>query len=461
MIKRTFIILFSLLSFASCGDRHQTPPPTVDPGKEEPEEPTGEWEKMLWMDADESFATSFSTPEKITALLDKIKDTGFNKIVVDVRPVEGTVLYDSSFMPSYGDSDTQGYDYLQFMIDEARKRDMKVTVSAVIFGAGFMKDAVRNPAVGRSRGVAWSDPALAKLACVEYVAGRGLMNTMDDTQAAKNSRQKGAGGFIFLNPAHPDAQDYALRFVEEIVTKYDFDAFALDYCRFPDAESDFSDFSRGEFERFIGRSVGNWPGDIFTYNPDGSHIKGTYYYDWWRWRATVVHDVVGRIRSKIKEIKPSVKLEYWAASWLSKDSGQNWASPLYDLSTDGEDGWYYRDWMTAEYSRTGFADHLDTFLIGTYMTNTYMAGSAAPKETMEYQLARGQRYVGRAARVYGNVAGTNTAATVEEQIYYCLTRSDGLMVFDVSHFINDTAKWAAFKRGIERAEKEAGTPAAN
>ncbi len=81
-----------------------------------------EKEKMLWMDADESFMTNFSTREKITTLLDKIKETGFNKIVVDARPCEGTVLYNSDFMPAYGNYNSRDYDYLQFMLDEAKKR---------------------------------------------------------------------------------------------------------------------------------------------------------------------------------------------------------------------------------------------------------------------------------------------------------------------------------------------------
>lgn len=405
--------------------------------------PRVEKEKMLWI-AEASFTTHLSSQEKIVALLDKIADTGFNSIVVDVRPVEGDVLYKSDFMGLYEDAGTRGYDYLQFMIDEARGRDIEVTAATTIFTAGH----TLRQGVKKKDGPVWRDPELAKLACVEYTPDKGVISILED------DGKEGAGGFAFLNPVHPEARKYALRFIEEIVTKYDIDGFSLDYCRFPDSESDFSEFTRGEFEKFVGAKIENWPGDVFTYNTDGSHNKGKYYYQWWQFRAEIIHDFVKTARETIKAIRPDVKLSYWTGSWLSKESGQNWASSSYDLSTDPDDGAGYREWLTADYSKAALADLLDTYLLGTYMPDTYMDGPEDPRESMEYQIARGQLYVGDACPLYGNVAGTNPAETVEEQIYYCLTRTDGVMVFDLSHFATDEVKWAAFKRGIERAEAE-------
>ena len=52
---------------------------------------------MLWFDAEANFQR-FSTQAGIIATLDKTQDAGFNKIVVDVKPVEGDVLYKSEFM---------------------------------------------------------------------------------------------------------------------------------------------------------------------------------------------------------------------------------------------------------------------------------------------------------------------------------------------------------------------------
>lgn len=52
---------------------------------------------MLWFDAEANFQR-FSTQAGIIAMLDKTQEAGFNKIVVDVKPVEGDVLYKSEFM---------------------------------------------------------------------------------------------------------------------------------------------------------------------------------------------------------------------------------------------------------------------------------------------------------------------------------------------------------------------------
>ena len=50
--------------------------------------------KYLWMCAEANFER-FSTKDSIDYYLDKIKETGFNHIVVDIKPIQGKVLYDS------------------------------------------------------------------------------------------------------------------------------------------------------------------------------------------------------------------------------------------------------------------------------------------------------------------------------------------------------------------------------
>ncbi len=184
-----------MFAIYSCDNGHKkVPPPIVKPpDNPDPPKPYAEKEKMLWIDADENYPNNLSTPEKVRATLDRIKDTGFNKIVVDVRPCEGSVLYESEFMPAFMDSDTRDYEgkkYLQFLLDEAKKRDIKVTVSTVVFGAGFMQDAARS--AGKQLGVAWNDTKLANLACMQYRPGIGMISAMNDTQKSKNDAKKAA-----------------------------------------------------------------------------------------------------------------------------------------------------------------------------------------------------------------------------------------------------------------------------
>ena len=426
-----FILTAALcLTAPSCSDKwehHDLP----DDGGGDTEEPTpyAEMEKELWFDASANFQR-FSTKEGISHWLDKTKETGFNKIVVDVRSVQGDVLYKSDFLTEAttlgGVTVHRDWDYLQYFIDEAHKRKLKVCVSTTIFPAG-------SPST-RS-GPAYRDTPWAKKTCMQYKT-TGMKDIKDDNTKVA----------AFLNPVLPEVQENALRMIEEIVTKYDIDAYALDYCRYPDGESDFSAETRSAFEGYIGQRLTDWPGDVFTYNPDGTHKAGKYYKKWWEFRSKVIRDFVAEVRKRIKAIKPEVKLEYWAASWWQGlyNNGQNWASPSYDPS--GEYGW----WASPDYFRTGFADQLDTFLLGTYLSKIY--GPNDP-ESIEYGIARAKRIIGRDCTIYGTVQCADPKFDIGEAVYLCMKSTQGLMVFDIVHVINNN-KWDAIKQGISRAEKE-------
>lgn len=74
---------------------------------------------MLWFDAEANFER-FSKKENITYYLDLAKSTGFNKIVVDVRPVQGDALFKSSYLTPLTDLAgihiERDWDYLQFLL---------------------------------------------------------------------------------------------------------------------------------------------------------------------------------------------------------------------------------------------------------------------------------------------------------------------------------------------------------
>lgn len=73
-----------------------------------------------------------------------------------------------------------------------------------------------------------------------------------------------------MNPVRKDVRKFALSIVREIVKNYDVDAYALDYCRYPGDDSDFSIDSQKAFERYLGKKIQNFPDDIFTWNTDGT-----------------------------------------------------------------------------------------------------------------------------------------------------------------------------------------------
>lgn len=191
--------------------------------------------KYLWFDAEANFER-FQYKDSIIYYLDKTKEAGFNRIVVNVRPLQGDALYSSSVLPSLkqlnGYTVERDWDYLQFFIDEAKKRELKVSVSTTIFSGG--RQHTGEGMVYRSTD--WEDQV-----AIQYTP-EGLASIQEDPSKVA----------VFLNPLSPEVQAFCLAFIRELVEKYDFDGYALDYCRYSGMETDFSPASREAFEKYTG-----------------------------------------------------------------------------------------------------------------------------------------------------------------------------------------------------------------
>ncbi|WP_343701357.1 family 10 glycosylhydrolase [Chitinophaga sp.] len=396
------------------------------PGPAQPEMP-----KYMWFDAEANFSR-FSSKDSIAYYLDKTKAAGFNQVVVDVRPIYGDVLYKKTRsmqqLRQIGKIRRTGkWDYLQVFIREARKRNLKVSVSTAIFPAGRPET---------SEGPAFRDKRFAGKTTVEHTPG-GMKDIREDTRKVA----------AFLNPLMPEVQEYALNFIREIVSGYDIDGYVLDYCRFADVENDFSPYTRQRFEQHIGKKIERFPEDIFsweTHNGKAVRKDGPYAKAWFAFRAGIIHDFIARAKKEIKAIQPDVQLEYWAASWYGHlySNGQNWASNTYDATAE-------YSWASPAYNKAGFAGELDVFMNGTYLEKTY--GMDDP-ESIEFGLARGKRLINGACKMYGSLYALNHK-DIEDQIYVCMTQSEGLVMFDIVQVIEFNL-WGRLKAGIDRAEKE-------
>lgn len=387
-------------------------------GNEKREKP-----KYMWLDAEANYER-FSNQDSICYYLDKVKDTGFNTVVVDVKSTDGLVHYKRT-KNMYDARPQQDWDYLQFFIDEAKKRDLKVAVSAMIFPAG-------RPST--KEGVVYMDDKWDGKTSLEY--------TPDGMLDIKNDPTKVAA---FLNPILPEVQNYCLEFIKEIVSNYKFDIFVLDYCRYSGIESDFSESSRKDFEKYIGEDVTDFPKDIFTWEKDAdgnNFVKdGKYAPQWYEYRAMVVHDFIKKVRDEIKVIQPDIKLDYWTASWhhVLYKQGQNWACNEYDLY-----GKY--PWASENYKKTGFAGYLDHFMNGAYLEKVY--GKDDP-ESIEYAYAKGREILGGKTVMLGSIYAL-AHDIMEDATYVSLTQADGLVVFDIVQVIQYDL-WDVFKRAIEKS----------
>lgn len=416
LMKRKLSLIICLLSlltvFVGCSEKKVEKP------------------KYLWVAIDANFER-LSTKDSITFYLDKMKETGFNGVVVDVKGVEGSVLYKSDFIPKLtqvkGFSCDRDWDYLGYFIEQAKKRGMSVCVSATIFPIGSPYHGV---------GTVYNDESLKKLTCLEYTPD-GMKKIEDDPS------QVGA----FMNPILPESREYALKMLKEIFTRYKFDAFCLDYCRFAGPMCDFSPATREAFENYIGTKLEKFPEDVYSYSADGSRIPGKYYKEWWTFRSLTVRNFISEVRDLRDQVAPDVKLHYWAASWLHAIyvNGQNWASPEADFYKE-----YENDWATPDYGKTGFADLLDVFITGTYLEHIW---GADDPESIEYGINRTIRDVKGACTVHGSLYAKNTVDEFDDAVYLSLSRTEGLMVFDMIQVVQNNL-WDKIKAGIDRAENE-------
>lgn len=393
-------------------------------------EETAEKPKYLWMCGEANF-DRFSDRDTITYYLEKAKTTGFNNVVVDVKPIEGKVLYKSKIVPELTCVDTlvveRDWDYLQYVIDEAHRLGMKVTASACVFPIG---------SPWWHKGLCYDDTTFDGRTCIEYRQDGNFGDIRE------NSTKVGA----FLNPVRQDSRDYALSVLTEIVENYDIDGLALDYCRFPDMESDFSDESRVVFEAYIGSMVENWPSDIFAYDAEGKLTEGKLYNDWLAFRATTIGDFVRTVSDSVKAIKPEIELNYWAASWIHaiEKNGQNWASPRSEWCKKYPYG-------SDAYQQAGFAPALDNFIVGAYLERVY---GPDDNESVEYALARADSVIMGDCHVIGSIQSINHSNDPSDPhnlvnaVKCCLENSEGLMIFDIVHIINRD-QWAEIKQGID------------
>ncbi len=147
--------------------------------------------------------------QALIAKLDKLKSLGINTVFFQVKP-DGTALWSSKILP-WSDMLTgkigqnPGYDPLQFMLDEAHKRGIKVHAW---FNPYRVSTNVKPSTVNELNRTLSQTPASV------YVLHRDWIRT--------------AGDRFVLDPGIPDARDWITSIVAEVVTHYAIDGVQFD-----------------------------------------------------------------------------------------------------------------------------------------------------------------------------------------------------------------------------------------
>ena len=435
LLLSLFVVLFSVCACSKDNHKDEATNPDIPTDVNKPSDTTSK-SIQLWIDAHANFSR-FATKANVTSYLEKIKETGFNEIYLDVKPGIGYALYNSNILPKltqWGDEKVnRDWDYLGYFLDEAER--LKIDVIASISTLGFGFTSAKQGLVYDSN--AWDGKTQMEM---KNNDPNNIVDIRDETTSGENLPVDAA----MLNPCLPEVQAFVISYISEIVTKYPkLKGICLDYCRWYGGTYGFGDATISAFESYIGQKVTN-KNDIIT----ATGGIGPLYQQWVEFRSMTITNFITSIRSKVKSINPKMELHLWAsAHWDSRYSvGQNWASKKYIPS-----GGVY----TNTYSKTGFADQLDVFSLGAYADAVWKTEAPGSAWSVENFVTTYSKYIMGDCKVVGSIetySYANRDAAISDAIYLCLKNTAGVMVFELSHVINNN-QWATIKDGINRGTK--------
>lgn len=192
--------------------------------------------------------------KELCEILDRLKAANFNTVLLQTR-LRGDLIYPSS-IETFAESLTgntgrnPGYDPLAFAIEECHKRGMELHAWLVTIPAGNTRQVKllgKNSVVRKNRKI-----------CKLY------------------------RGNWYLDPGNPETKEYLSHIVKEITARYDIDGIHFDYIRYPEGAENFPDT------------------DSFRKYSRGKNLK--------QWRRDNITDIVRRLYTDIKALKPWVKV---------------------------------------------------------------------------------------------------------------------------------------------------------
>ena len=450
-LRNTLVIMFSaalIPALLSCEAGEKPGADSFPSNPSEPEVPSGEKPCYIWIDAAANFPDFANSQANIQRDLTKAAEAGFTDIVVDVRPTTGDVLFKTDkcaqveWLGAWTDNGyekitrTSSWDYLQAFIDQGHELGLRVYAAFNTFPGG-------NTSSLGGAGVVYRDSKMAELATMLNTE-KGIVSIMDTDNSAK-----------FFNPVHPDVQSYIISLLEDLAAYPDLDGIILDRGRFDGFQSDFSDYTREQFEAYIGKTLVNWPEDVLPagWSSGIPSPEPQYFKQWLEFRAKVIHDFVEKAGNSVRAVNPDIDFGVYVGGWYGTyyDVGVNWASPSYDPSREYA-------WASENYMKYGYADHTDVMLIGAYASPGRVEGNT--EWTMQGFCSLAAQKTAGGPRICAGGPDVGNWDTDDEytqdqenraitaSVKACADACDGYFLFDMIH-LKKADQWQYAKAGID------------
>ena len=239
--------------------------------------------------------------QEVSAYVQRLYEAGINTICVET-------LYDSTLIcPAPEGSDFEqnpkfNYDVLQAYVEECHARGMELHVWMPIFYSSH------TTCPNLERSVWYKNPSWRNI-----------------NDSGKDTCVKDDDDFCFLNPAHPEVQEFLLGTYKYLLENYDIDGFELDYIRYQDGVKDdygYDALTIGGFKQKYG----------VTPKFDES---ASYWDNWVQYRCDIITGFVGKVRALFNECGEDVLL----CADVGEDSKTARTGIYQDYSTWISKGW--------------------------------------------------------------------------------------------------------------------------
>jgi hypothetical protein len=334
--------------------------------------------------------------ETIAAFADKARQAGIDTVILYTKELNGHVVYPSRIAPRLSEHrgvkyDTN-FDPLKTFIEECHRRGMRLHAAFDIFTEGNKLI----PGVGIAFG--------------ERKDWQSVAYDVDEKDRKIKIAPIGEfkqGIPLWVNAALPAVQDYEISIIREVLQNYDVDGVVMDRGRWNGLNTDFSDYSRDLFKKYVKDKNLKFPEDIYEIKLDANNkkqiVEGKYFKNWLEWRASVIKEFFARVRKTVKKTKPKASFESYVGSWYpvyGNDVGVNWASEKHKVPYS---------WATPNYGKTGYGELVDVLYVGLYYSSNTEAEATKAG-------AQSWRSVEGAARLAKEI--THGATTVHGVINY-------------------------------------------
>ena len=239
-------------------------------------EPPEQW-RSYWVDA---FNEGIYNPDQVSTLVEEALEINANALIVQTVRRYDCFCNRAQYPRTHAAVDPEPYDPLDAIIDEARAAGLEVH-------AWVNVNTLWNSAT--------APPQPDHVFNLHGPSAEGRDRWLN--KKADGTELQGANSYV--DPGHPDVQDYIVSGIQSLLTEYDLDGVHLDYVRYPDFNSTtthsdwgYNETSVARFQAATGRTDVPAPSDA----------------EWSDWRRSQVTNLVRKIYLGMWEVDPQARL---------------------------------------------------------------------------------------------------------------------------------------------------------